>query len=305
MKTSSGEREILRVTYEGAAVNVLLSAAKMAAGFACSSQALVADAFHSLSDLFTDAAIAIGVRYWAMPADEDHPYGHGKIEGAVTAFVGLALAFASFEICLGGVKALVAGEAKSPGLAAFCVAMASVVAKELLFRRTRAVAKRFNSPATEANAWHHRADAISSLPVAVAIAVAHFFPSLSWLDPVGAIVVGVFIMRVAWIVAKPAFMQLTDARCAETSDAISRIALEVPGVRGVHHVRARRYGSSVQADLHVQVARDKSIVEAHSIGHAVKAAVIAAGLGVADATIHVEPEDAPAANGDASKSTTP
>lgn len=286
-----GTAEILRTTYIGAAVNVLLSVAKMAAGFACSSQALVADAFHSLSDLFTDAAIAIGVRYWAMPADEDHPYGHGKIEGAVTAFVGLMLAFAAFEICLGGAKALAAGEAKRPGLAAFCVALASVAAKELLFRKTRAVARRYGSAATEANAWHHRSDAISSLPVAVAIAIAHFFPSLGWLDPVGAIIVGAFIMRVAWIVAKPAFMQLTDAHCAEADDAIRRIALGVAGVRGVHQIRTRRYGGSIQADLHVKVARDVSVVDGHAIGHAVKAAVLAGGIGVSDATIHVEPED--------------
>ena len=283
--------DIRRVTVAGAVLNVLLALAKLVGGIWASSQALVADAVHSLSDLFTDAAIIVGVKYWVMPADKEHPYGHGKIEGAVTALIGVAVAVVAVEIAWDGVKTLVWGEPKTPGLAACCVALASVAVKEALYRWTHAVARRRNSPATEANAWHHRSDAISSLPVAAAVAAAHIWPSLKWLDAVGAVLVGGFILHVAWRIVKPAFEGLTDANCDEATAEIERIALGVKGVRGVHHVRTRRYGGTIQADLHVQVDRDISLVDGHAIGHDVKAAVLAAGIGVTDATIHVEPDD--------------
>ena len=286
----AGAADIRRVTIVGAVLNVLLALGKLAGGIWASSQALVADAVHSLSDLFTDAAIIVGVKYWVMPADKEHPYGHGKIEGAVTALIGVAVAVVAVEIAWDGVKTLVWGEPKTPGLAACCVALASVAVKEALYRWTHAVARRRNSPATEANAWHHRSDAISSLPVAAAVAAAHFWPSLKWLDAVGAVLVGGFILHVAWRIVKPAFEGLTDANCDEATAEIERIALGVKGVRGVHHVRTRRYGGTIQADLHVQVDRDISLVDGHAIGHDVKAAVLAAGIGVTDATIHVEPD---------------
>ena len=283
--------DIRRVTIVGAVLNVLLALGKLAGGLLASSQALVADAIHSLSDLFTDAAIIVGVKYWVMPADKEHPYGHGKIEGAVTALIGVAVAVVAVEIAWDGVKTLVWGEPKTPGLAACCVALASVAVKEALYRWTHAVARRRNSPATEANAWHHRSDAISSLPVAAAVAAAHFWPSLKWLDAVGAVLVGGFILHVAWRIVKPAFEGLTDAICDEATAEIERIALGVKGVRGVHHVRTRRYGGTIQTDLHVQVDSHLSLIDGHSIGHAVKAAVLAAGIGVTDATIHVEPDE--------------
>jgi len=283
---------VRRVTYGGAAVNIAMAAAKFAGGLAFSSQALVADAVHSLSDLITDAALVLGVRFWVSPADDDHPYGHGKIEAVVTAFIGTMVAGVALEIAREGVWALVRGEASAPGLLAALVALVSVVAKEWLYRWTHSVAKRFNSPATEANAWHHRSDAISSLPVAAAVAVAHFFPSLGWLDAAGAVLVAAFILRVAWKIVRPAILELTDARCGGVSEEVERTACGVEGVRRVHKVRMRRYGGAFQCDLHVQVARDLSVSQGHAIGHSVKAAILGAGLGVTDAVIHVEPEDA-------------
>jgi len=282
----------MRVAFAGAAVNILISAAKFAGGIAFSSQALLADAVHSLSDLVTDAALVLGVRFWASPADDDHPYGHGKIEAVVTAFIALAVAGVAVKICWDGACSLLRGDSTAPDAPAFLIAVLSIVAKEGIYRWTHAVALRLNSPATDANAWHHRSDAISSIPVAVAVAAAHFFPSLTWLDAAGAVLVGAFIMRVAWQIAKPAFMDLTDAACGVTADDVERIALAVPGVRRVHKVRLRRYGGALQCDMHVQVARDMSISQGHTIGHEVKANVVASGIGVEDAIIHVEPMDA-------------
>ena len=293
--TETGREEVAsvrRVTYAGAAVNLGIAAVKFVGGLAFSSQALLADAVHSLSDLITDVALVLGVKFWVSPADEDHPYGHGKIEAVVTGFIALMVAGVALEICWKGIGSLVRGDLMVPDAMAFFIALVSVGAKEGLYRWTHAVAKRFNSPATEANAWHHRSDAISSIPVAIAVAVAHFFPSLKWLDAAGAVLVGVFILRVAWQIAKPAFMDLTDATCGGEVANVERIALKVVGVRRVHKVRIRRYGGSYQCDLHVQVARDLTISQGHAIGHEVKAAILAADLGMTDAVIHVEPEDA-------------
>lgn len=283
---------VSRVTYAGMAVNILIAVLKLIGGWLFRSQALLADAAHSLSDLVTDVALVLGVRYWAAPADEGHPYGHGKIQALVTAFIGIALVGVALEIGWHGVDVLLKGGAAIPEGPAFFIAVLSVVLKEGVYQWTHAVARRIHSPAMEANAWHHRSDAISSIPVAVAVAVAHFYPSLGWLDAAGAVLVAVFILRVSWEIVKPAFQELVDAGIDDKSSEVEAVVCAIPGVRSVHHVRARRYGGAFQADLHVQVQGDMSVSDGHAIGHEVKDAIVRAGIGVEDAIIHVEPADA-------------
>ena len=287
-------RAVRRVTLCGMAVNVALSALKAAIGYIACSQALLADAVHSVSDLVTDFAVLLGVRYWTAPADEEHPYGHGKIQAVVAAAIGLALAAVAVGIGRSAALRLLdvvrGGEVSAPGAIAFWIAIVSIVAKELVFRRTLAVARRFRSSALEANAWHHRSDAMSSVPVALALAAAYFAPSLAWADSAGALVVAVFILKAAWEIVRPAIEELTDAEMPGKSAEVERIALGVNGVGGCHRVRTRRYGGVFQADLHVQVSRSLSVAEGHAIGHAVRDAVRDAGIGVVDAVVHVEPE---------------
>ena len=283
-------RMVRRVTLAGILANVLIAAAKAVAGVMSSSQALVADAVHSASDLVTDLVVVFSVRYWVAPADEDHPYGHGKIEALVTLVISAALVFAAWELASNAVMSLVRGNSDAtPGVVALAVALGSVVLKEIVFVATRAVARRVKSTALEANAWHHRSDALSSIPVAVAVAVVWFFPSLWWVDAVGALVVSAFVLHVAWKLAKPALQELTDAQIGSKADAVAAVALGVAGVKGVHKPRARRYGSSFQADIHIQVDGGLSVAEGHAIGHAVKEAVVNAGLDVDDIVVHVEP----------------
>ena len=274
-------------------VNVVLSAFKAAVGLFAGSQALLADAVHSVSDLATDFAVLIGVRYWTAPADDEHPYGHGKIQAVDAAAIGVALAAVALGIGWSAVRRLMdvaaGAEPQVPGAFAFWIALASIVAKEVVYRRTLAVAKRFHSSALEANAWHHRSDAISSIPVALALAVSYFAPSFAWIDSVGAFVVAIFILYASWGIVRPAIEELTDAEMPGKSAEVERIALAVKGVEGCHHVRTRRYGGVFEVDLHVQVARDVTVVEGHAIGHAVSDAVCSAGIGVVDAVVHVEP----------------
>ena len=281
-----------RVTFAGILVNVAIAAAKTVAGVMSSSQALVADAVHSASDLVTDLVVVFSVRYWVAPADDDHPYGHGKIEALVTLVISAALVFAAWELARNAVMSLVRGRSDAtPGALALAVALGSIVLKEIVFIVTRAVARRVRSNAHEANAWHHRSDALSSIPVAAAVAVVWMAPSLWWVDAAGALIVSAFVLHVAWKLASPALQELTDAQIGSKADAVAAVALGVAGVKGVHKPRARRYGSSFQADIHIQVDGSLSVAEGHAIGHAVKEAVVNAGLDVDDVVVHVEPWD--------------
>lgn len=279
------------VTFVGMAVNVLIAVLKGIGGVMSHSQSLLADAVHSASDLVTDVAVILGVRYWVAPADAEHPYGHGKIQALISLFIAAALAVVAWELVWGAIQVLRVPSVRPPGPAAAACALISVVAKEALFHWTRHVARMTRSPALEANAWHHRSDALSSIPVAIAIFVAHLWPSLSWLDSVGAILVSLFIVYAAWEIAHPALQELVDAGIDDKSEQVTAVARKVPGVLAVHRARARRYGGAFQADLHVQVDAGLSVAAAHALGHDVKNAILAAGIDVSDAVIHVEPAD--------------
>ena len=283
--------KVRRITYAGMAVNLLLAALKAVVGVLCASQALVADAVHSLSDLLTDFAVVFGVRYWEAPPDEEHPYGHGKIQALVTLFIAALLLGVAWKLCSDAITVFRNGPGSTPGTAAFVLAIVSIVAKEALYHATVRVARRVKSPALEANAWHHRSDAISSIPVALAVALAHFFPALWWADAAGALTVAVFIAALVWALSRSALQELTDAQIGDTSESVARVARGVPGVKSVHCCRARRYGGAFQADLHIQVDPTLSVVEGHRLCHEVKDTLTAAGIDVVDAIIHVEPYD--------------
>jgi len=240
----------------------------------------------------TDVAVLLGVRYWSAPADEEHPYGHGKIEALVSLFIAVALVVVAYELGETAVASLFRGEREAPGLPAFFLALLSIASKEWLFRWTRRVAQAVRSTALEANAWHHRSDAFSSAPVAVSVAIAYFFPSLAWVDAVGAILLAFFVLHAAWEIGKPAVQELIDAGIDDKATAIAAVAGTVPGVRDVHKVRARRYGGAFSADLHIHVDPGLTVTEGHAIGHAVHDALVAADLSVADVVVHVEPASA-------------
>ena len=290
MEQSDTIRRVRRATVVGMVLNILLALAKGAGGLVFKSHALVADAIHSFSDLVTDFAVIFGVRYWSAPPDEEHPYGHGKIETMVTAFIGLALAALAFELVHDAVHSISEGGAKDvPGLFAFVIAVLSVIVKEALFRWTRTEARRLNSPGLEANAWHHRSDAASSIPAAVAIALARIFPNVGYIDQLGAILVSVMIFYSAWKIMRPALLELTEGGGEDHAAEIEAQALTVPGVLSVHAVRARHIGSSIQADLHIRVDGNLTVAQGHAIAHDVKRAVLASVKGVADVIVHVEP----------------
>lgn len=281
------------VTFVGLLFNLLLTIFKAAGGILFHSQALLADAMHSLSDLATDLAIIFGVKYWSAPPDESHPYGHGKIETMISAFIGIALALVAVGLISEAVATLRGGTEQRPGLPAFFIALFSIVSKEWLFRWTRSESRKVNSKAMEANAWHHRSDVFSSIPAAIAIALAYFFPALHFVDPLGAVLVSVFILHAAWKIVKPTLFELSDAGVLCKERELKQIAVSVPGVLGVHAVRCRLAGTSVLADLHIKVDPEMNVRDGHALSHRVRSAILDALPEVADVVVHLEPYDAP------------
>jgi len=273
------------------AVNLCLTAFKFLSGVLGHSQAIVADAVHSLSDLTTDVAVLVGVQFWSAPADEWHPYGHRRIETAVTVVIGAVLAGVGAGLGYQSLTTLKESHNASPGGIAFIAALVSIVVKEILYRWTARVGRKIKSAAVVANAWHHRSDALSSIPAAVAVAGASFVPTWAFLDHVGALIVSLFILHAAWVIVKPAAGQLVDVGAPKQDrNEIEAIALETPGVSRIHAVRTRFVGSGLQVDLHILVDGGLSVREGHDIAGAVKRRLKSYGPNVLDVVVHVEPD---------------
>jgi len=281
---------VRRITLVGLGVNILLSMLKLALGLLGHSQAVVADAVHTFADVTTDLAILFGVRYWAAPPDEGHPYGHGRIEAVVAAGIGIIVATTAAGIGWRAVATLRTPDTASLGVAALIAALLSIVCKEWLYRWTVHRGRSIGSVAVTVNAWHHRLDALSSLPTAAAVFLALIQPEWSFFDHVGAAIVSLICLRAAWSILRPTFGQLTDAAAGRTEVLrIEQVVRSVDGVLDVHAVRTRQVGSATHTDLHVLVAPDISVRAGHDIAEAVKRQLLTAGLGVADCMVHIEP----------------
>ncbi|MCK5375997.1 MAG: cation transporter, partial [Acidobacteria bacterium] len=270
-------KTVRRAGWVGLLCNLLLAAAKAAAGVFGHSQAVLADALHSLTDSVTDVAVILGVRYWTAPADEDHPHGHGRIETLVTVIIGFSIGLVAVGMGWQAIRGLRHGEdVRPPAGIALGVALLSIGVKEALYRWTAGVGRTVNSPALVANAWHHRSDAISSIPAALAVAVALLVPGWAFVDRVGAIVVCIFILYAAWRILHPALNQLIDAGAPpEERRRIEELALEVDGVEAAHALRTRYVGAKLAVELHLEVDGGLSVGEGHAIAQAVRRRLLA------------------------------
>ena len=289
---ASREKIVRKVTWVGLFVNLFLAGFKFIAGIFGRSQALVADAIHSLTDLTTDIAVIAGSHYWSLPPDDDHPYGHKRLETLVTVFIGIVLAAAGIGIGWKAISTLQQKDAAPPGWIAVLAALTSIICKEAIYRWTAATGKRVKSPALAANAWHHRTDAISSVPVLIAVGGAKAFPSWSFLDHLGAAVVSVFILHASIKIIWPALSELIDAGApSETRKKIRALALKNEGVLQVHDIRTRYISSSIQVDLHIVVAGSVTVRAGHVIADDVRNRIIAEMPEVLDVIVHVDPPE--------------
>ena len=284
------EKEIKKVTVAGIIVNIFLSVSKLIIGYFGNSQALIADGVHSFSDLATDLSIIFGVKYWLAPADKEHQYGHRKLELLVTIFIAVMLACVGIGIFTEAIFALKNNSMKVPSLIAFICALLSIISKEWLYRYTVKKANVLKSPAVKANAWHHRSDAISSLPVAIVIIIATIFPKLIWLDAIGAIVVSVFIIYPSYKIFKKAILNILDESVdSETLAKIEQVVLQTKDVKEVHDIRTRKAGETFFVDMHILVDGNISVQEGHNISEEVKINLMKSNEDILDVLVHLEP----------------
>jgi cation diffusion facilitator family transporter len=282
--------QVRKVTWVGAGVNVFLALVKFVFGTWGNSKAVVADAVHSLSDLGTDFAVLLGVKYWSKPADEDHPYGHGRIETLVTAFISLSLIIVAVGIGYSAVVALRKYEMIQPSWIAFLAAFISIFSKESLYRWTLKEGRKLRSSAVIANAWHHRTDAMSSLPVCIAVAISLVNKKWFFWDNLGAFIVSLFILYSAFGLLAPVFAEFIGEGADEKEkQRIKNLVLGVKGVKTTHKIRTRKQGSGWYVDLHIEVAPELTVKEGHDISTAVQERLIAKGPDILDVIVHLEP----------------
>ncbi len=280
-----------RVTLVSVAWNLLLTVAQVVIGLIGNSQALVADGFHTLSDLVTDFMVLYALKHGSKAADEEHPYGHARIETAVTLLLGIILFGVGVAIAMrSGLRLYAAEVFVAPSAITLWVAMATLAAKEGLFRYTLRVAERFDSAMLRANAWHHRSDAISSLIVVAGIGGSLI--GFGYLDSVAAIVVAAMVTKVGFDLGRQALQELIDTGVsAETLEAIRRTIHAVGGVKALHQLRTRRVGGQALVDVHILVDDRLSVTEGHQIGETVRARLMRDVAGIADVMVHIDTEE--------------
>ena len=273
------DQKIYRVTLTGSIVNMILLVMKFVAGILGNSAAMVADAVHSLSDFLTDIVVIVLVKLSSKPADKDHDYGHGKYETIATSIIGIALIAVSLMLAWNGIDKIIfvvkGGDIESPCMIAFIAAIVSILLKEWVFRVTKKVALEVDSQALEANAWHHRSDALSSIGTAIGIGGAVLLGnSFAVLDPIAAVIVSVFIFIAAYRLLRQASGELLEESLPkETEDKIEEIVYRDSLVSDIHNLHTRRIGSIIAIEMHLRLPGDISLEESHRHATAIERAL--------------------------------
>jgi cation diffusion facilitator family transporter len=283
-------KQIQQITLIGLAVNILLSLIKFSLGFFGNSQAVVADALHSFSDTTSDFVILFGVKYWTAPPDEAHPFGHQKIESFVSIIIGCILVVVACAIGYNGIVSLQEKTFTQLSWIVIAGPLVSIIVKEILFRITYDVGIQTHSSSVKANAWHHRTDALSSIPVLVAVAASLIDPRLGFLDRIGAVVVSAFIIKVGMEIFFTNINDLLDTGIpAEKILALKQTITDIKEVKGVHKLRTRKLANYIYLDLHLEVDGNLSVIQGHDISEQVKETLIKANPKIIDVMVHLEP----------------
>jgi cation diffusion facilitator family transporter len=287
-----GGREGRKVTWLGVGVNALLVVGKLLAGIYGHSQALVADAAHSLSDFITDGVVLVGLKIGRSAPDPRHQFGHGRIETMAAFVVGAALMAAAAFLGYGALYDIATGAEHHPTWLALVAAAFSIAAKEGLYRVTVVVGKRIHSPAVMANAWHHRSDALSSVAVLLGVAGSLINPAWHSLDSWAALVVSLLVLKVGLEVLWGAVKEMADtAPGSEVMARISACALDVEGVRDIHDLKVRSAGGRHQMQLHIVVDGGLSVTQGHGIAKKVEVCLFDEIEGAGEVIVHVDPDE--------------
>jgi cation diffusion facilitator family transporter len=279
------------VTLIGVLANALLIAFKLAGGILGQSQALIADAAHSISDLFTDAVVLVGLKAGRKAADHDHPFGHARFETLSSGIVGIVLMGAAFYLGTEAGTSIFRGTAYHPTWLALGAAGLSILVKEALYRYTVHVGRKIKSPVIVANAWHHRSDALSSVAVFFGVAGARLNPAWHVLDAYAALIVSLLILKVGIEILWRAIQELTDtAPPKEVLEEVRRCITSVDGVLGLHDLKVRSSGGLYQMEAHVVVDGTLTVIEGHGIAKEVEFCLKAEIEDLSQVIIHVDPD---------------
>lgn len=281
------------VTWVGLICGALLTSGKIIAGLVFSSQAILADGLHGASDMLTDLVVLVGLKASERQADGCHPYGHRRVATLAAMFVGAALLGAAGIIVFGAIGALRLGVCPVVSVVPLCLAAVTIPVKEILFRITRRTALRDNNIALQANAWHHRSDAVTSVAATVGLTgVAIGGTQWAFLDSLTGIVLAAFLSVVAVRIVYRAAGELIDrAPGRATLDGITEVLRRTEGVQDFHALRARQIGGKVAMDVHILVVPDLTVAQGHQIAGALKHHIMTNDRSVIEVVVHVEPEN--------------
>ena len=270
-RTAGHKDTAMHVSKVSITVNVVLTCGKLAAGILGRSHAMISDAVHSASDVFSTLIVMAGVSMSAKQSDKEHPYGHERLECVAALFLAFILCATGLGIGFGAVREVVSGEVKDaaiPGLMALAAAIVSIVVKEWMYRYTIKAADSIHSSALKADAWHHRSDALSSVGAFVGICGARM--GFAFMDPAASIVICIFICKASLDVLRDALDKMVDKACdEETAQAIRRTALAPPGVVRIDGLKTRLFGPRMYVDIEIAVDGRLNLQQAHTISREV------------------------------------
>lgn len=279
------------VTLISVAINSLLVIVQIVVGWIGHSHALIADGFHTLSDLISDGIVLIAAKYAVREADKEHPYGHARFETVATIIVSLLLMFVAGGILFAAGRRLIEPALLSqPTAITLAVVIVTILTKEVLYHYTMYVAYQVRSKMLRASAWHHRSDAFSS--VIVLVGITGSMAGVIWLDAVAAIGVSLMIAKIAWSLGWGGLRELVDVGLSEGElNRIKEIIKSIDGVRTLHELRTRYMGSNVLVEVHILVNPRVSVSEGHQIGEDVRYSLIEEIDEITDVLVHIDPED--------------
>ncbi|MBV1913489.1 MAG: cation diffusion facilitator family transporter [Cycloclasticus sp.] len=278
------------ITVIGGVVNLVLSILKIGFGWLGQSHALIADGFHSLSDLLSDGLVYYASHHAGHEADEEHPYGHARFETLATVILGSLLVAVASAIIWGAIARFFNDEVITHGWLIIVIAILSVLAKEVMFHLTMRTARETRSDLLKANAWHHRSDAISSFVVLIGVGLE--MAGFHYFDSIAALIVGLMVVKIGVDLVLGASKELVDtALDADVVEQIKQVILSISGVRELHFLRTRKMGETALVDVHILVDPKISVSEGHLISETVRLSLINEVENIGEVMVHIDPED--------------
>lgn len=292
IKKSVNEQIAMKVSWISIIVNVLLSIYKLITGIIANSAAMVSDAIHTISDVLSTFVVIIGVKISVKEADNEHPYGHERFECVAALILSIILFLIGLNIGYTGIKKIIygnSGNQKIPGIPALVAAIVSIITKEAMYWYTKIAAKKINSGALMADAWHHRSDALSSIGSLAGIMSARF--GLLFMDPLAGVIISLMIIISSVTIFMDAIWKMTDRSCDKVVlEEMKEVILKQEGVMGIDKINTRLFGNRIYVDVEIRANGEDTLVATHEVAHRVHDAVEDTFKNVKHCMVHVNPD---------------